>query len=82
MTALEPKLTRLDERVLRLVPEEGCVRARDVAHGTWQPGQRTHQPGGSRTPAYERHCEEILGILRGLRHLGYVRYRRGGWWTR
>lgn len=69
--SLEPKLTRLDERVLAKVPvSRPGVRASALLLAL--PKQFRHGP-----PPCS--LEELRGILRGFEHLGKVT-GRGGWW--
>lgn len=79
-SALEPRLTALDERVLAALPRAGtrgvrCVRIVDHVH----PQSRYEGWAGIR--AREMDMREIRGILRGLEHLGKAT-GRGGWWKR
>jgi hypothetical protein len=66
VTALEPVLTRLDERVLECVPAaRPGIRARAV----------------HREIRRLASLEDVRLILRGAEHLGRVECR-GGWWAR
>jgi hypothetical protein len=71
---LSPALTKFDERVLAEVPEGRGARVRRIVEEV-----RCH---------YQRHTwatweipsrDDIIGVLRGLEHLGYIHQRNGGW---
>lgn len=76
VTALSPQLTKFDERVLAAIPEGKGARTRKIV-------DEVHDH-------YERHTwqswsiptrEDIVGVLRGLEHLGLARHANG-WWRR
>lgn len=72
-TALLPRLTALDRRVLDALPaaDERGKRARD----TFKAPPRMQR--WKIAAAYEEHCE----VLRGLEAIGRAQ-RPGGWWRR
>jgi hypothetical protein len=77
VTALEPRLTSLDERVLAQLPAErpglrvGAIARALVPRPSWG-----RDPGV--TPELAR---DVRLILRGFEHLGRAR-QRSGWWTK
>lgn len=85
MTALSPKLTPLDERVLAAV--QTPRRARSIAEDmvrTPFAGPRTrwsHQAQLRYGRAVEAKHMEVVGVLRGLEHLGLVKRSKNGWWA-
>lgn len=75
MATLTPRLTALDERVLSMVPPTAAIRATHLA-------ALVYRPGRSRAPTTDAEMAELVGILRGLQHLGLLRCGRGGRWRR
>jgi hypothetical protein len=85
MTALSPKLTPLDERVLAAA--QTPRRARSIAedmtpkpvgyHPQWCSDELRMRYGR----AVEAKLTEVVGVLRGLEHLELVRRSKNGWWT-
>jgi hypothetical protein len=74
VTALVPRLTRLDERVLAALPSEPSepsVRVAAVHHRAVRDGV-----GAIR---HDVTVADVRGILPGLEHLGLAS-GRGGWW--
>ena len=70
MTAMVPELTQLDRKVLAAVQQP--ARIREVA-------ERVNH----RRPGWDTISDrDVREILQGLRHLGYVKQSRGGWWHR
>lgn len=80
-TALEPRLTSLDERVLNALPRAGTsgVRCAVIVDRVYPRANRYDGWMGVRVR--ESDMREIRGILRGLEHLGKAT-GRGGWWKR
>jgi hypothetical protein len=78
--ALTPTLTRFDERVLAAVPQGKGARVGRIVADVLR-GYRHHDHG-----SYVRWCgcpsrDDIVGVLRGLEHLGAI-HQRSGWWRR
>jgi hypothetical protein len=71
---LTPRLTALDERVLAQLPQDGARRARDIARDVYR-------RGSLRCATTQAEMDELVGILRGLEHIGLVA-QAGGWWRR
>ena len=66
----EPVLTQLDAKVLAAVQKP--ARIREVAERV-----------NDRRPGWDTISDrDVREILNGLRHLGYVKQGRGGWWHR
>lgn len=91
---LEPRLTRLDERVLAALPYRGGggIRAARVHRQvtrwleparvtTRRDGEWTEELRPERLAPGEPTLDDIRLILRGLAHLGRARHRHG-WWSR
>jgi hypothetical protein len=82
---LEPRLTRLDERVLAALPRDRGMRARTVAnavHGReWHWG-RWGLESTSGAAMRRSDMAEVTRILRGLEHLGRAECRNGWWRAR
>lgn len=76
MTELGPRLTKLDQHVIDALPAAGCRGRRAAAIAT-DVAAASAGAGANAGPRLEG---EVLGILRGLEHLGRA-HNDHGWWT-
>lgn len=80
MKTIEDVLTPLDRKALEVFEDGKAHRLEDVVARVCGPypiyGDRIKREQAAR----ER--EDVRQIVRGLAHLGMVRERRGGWWSK